>query len=175
MNLRANQGNESAMRFSTGAASHLTNPLLRGKFRLLQLHPMRYDWARQLALGYGVFHWSISGFALRRLSLGVNIPAPCPPPSVVRVNQERGFASFFHLSTSGSSSVRDATTPAMSRSVSRNIFPLANEMNRQSWETLPLRRWWAKFGSRTTPRCAMADDHQCSGTQQLHPGGHRGQ
>ena len=44
----------------------------------------------------------------------LNIPAPCPPRSVVPVHQERGFASLFHLSTPGSLSVRDATAPAMS-------------------------------------------------------------
>jgi hypothetical protein len=43
----------------------------------------------------------------------LNIPAPCPPRSVVLVNQGRGFTSVFHLSTPGSLSVRDATASAM--------------------------------------------------------------
>ena len=39
----------------------------------------------------------------------LNIPAPCPPRSVVPVHQERGFASLFHQHA-GSLSARDATT-----------------------------------------------------------------
>ena len=40
--------------------------------------------------------------------ISLNTPAPCPPRGVVLVNQRRGFASLFHLSTPGSLSVRDA-------------------------------------------------------------------
>jgi hypothetical protein len=46
--------------------------------------------------------------------VGLNTPTPCPPRGAVPVNQERGLASVFQLSTPGSSSVRDATMAAMS-------------------------------------------------------------
>ena len=50
----------------------------------------------------------------RRLSHGVNIQTACPPRTAVPVHQGRGFSSLFHLSTPASSSVMDATVPAMS-------------------------------------------------------------
>ena len=43
----------------------------------------------------------------------LNTQTPCPPRGAVPVNQGRGFASLFHLSTPGSPSVMDATFPAM--------------------------------------------------------------
>lgn len=46
----------------------------------------------------------------------LNSQTPCPPRGAVPVNQGRGFASMFHLSTPGSLSVMAATVPAMSGS-----------------------------------------------------------
>ena len=44
----------------------------------------------------------------------LNRQTPCPPRGAVPVNQGRGFASLFHLSTPGSLLVMAATAPTMS-------------------------------------------------------------
>ena len=53
-----------------------------------------------------------------------NIPAACPPRSVVLVNQGRGFANLFYLSSPGSLSVKDATAQT-ARLVDELAFGLA--------------------------------------------------
>ena len=55
----------------------------------------------------------------------LNIPAPCPPRSVVLVNQGQGFASLFHLSLPSSLLVRDATAPTMSHEKFQGLIPKA--------------------------------------------------
>ena len=66
--------------------------------------------------------------------INLNIPTACPPRTAVPVNQGRGFASLFHLSTPGSLLVRNATAPTMSNvtsdtkasAASRLCFWMAN-------------------------------------------------
>jgi hypothetical protein len=65
--------------------------------------------------------WRWSGFSPANPSqnegklgyIKLNIPTACPPRAAVPVNQGRGFASLFHLSTPGSLLVRNATAPTM--------------------------------------------------------------
>src|SRR4051812_16527344 len=47
---------------------------------------------------------------------------PSPPRGTVPVNQGRGFASLFHLSTSGPLSVMDATIQAVSVQTSKETI-----------------------------------------------------